>query len=288
MTEETKYESVGKSLQISPIPPTFTPDLYAKLSILAVNRRATRKELQIKLGISKTQVSQAVSKLRQLGFIKRCYETPEDYHIVSIELTPAGEAALRAPAPVRRREISPAVREVFEALKAGEQDQLTPEQLALPLEHAEVRELLSCSTGEPFLETRLNDLIKRGILKPLPSSKKGSGNRFSYSLKSVLDLIEQRNAPKNTIAPELVEVLEVLRTEGRDHLTQNHWELPIDTAGVVVLGMHVTGKPFSQQRIYDLCRRKRNPLQPIGSKRRKGYRLLFRVGDVLNVLENST
>ena len=179
------------------------------------------------------------------------------------------------------------MREVLEVLKAGEQAQFTPEQLAFPLRRGEVREVLSCSMGEPFSEHRLSDLITREILKPMASRKKGSGNSFRYSLKSVLDLIEKLNAPKNKIACELAEVLEVLRMEGRDHLTQNHLELPIDSAGVVVLGTYVTGKPFSQLRIQDLCRRKHNQLQPIGSKRGKGYKSLFRVKDVLKALENS-
>lgn len=119
----------------------------------------------------------------------------------------------------------------------------------------------------------------------MDSRKRGSGNRLHYSLKSVLDLIEKFNAPKNEIAFELVEVLEVLRTAGRDHLTQKHLDLPLNTAEVVILATHVLGKPFPQERIYDLSRRKHNRLQPIGPRRGQGHRLFYRVGDVLRAIE---
>ena len=182
--------------------------------------------------------------------------------------------------------ISPDVREVLEVLKAKGEERLTQEQLALSLARAEVREVLTCSMGKPFLQTRLADLIRRAILTPVDSRKRGTGNRLHYSLKSVLDLIEKLNAPKNEIAFELVEVLEVLRTPGRDHLTQKHLDLPLTSAEVVVLATHVLGKPFPQQRIKDLCRRKHNQLQPIGPRRGSGHRSVYRVGDVLKALEN--
>jgi hypothetical protein len=179
---------------------------------------------------------------------------------------------------------SPAVVEILTLLRAGKREHLTPEQLTLPLARSEVREVLSCSLGEAFPQARLAHLIGRGVLLPLPPQRRGSGQRFRYSLQSVLDLVEHLTTPKPQIRSELEEVLAVLGTTGRDHLTRQSLDLQLSSAEVIMLATQVLGQPFTLRRLYELCRRKYNRLQAI-QPRRGRRRLRYRVGDVLTALE---